>query len=812
MSIRFSIITATRAANGDHLRWHQSQTSAECELLVVSNDGAGSLGDAYNEGLAQAQGTYCCFIHDDVEVVSPNWLQQLAAVLESQPYDLIGVAGANIMPSNGVWWGGSPETRRGQVWHRQPDGRLQHDQFGDPDHDGLSPAVTLDGLLLFGRRWQFVAEPFDTSLLDGFHFYDADLCLRWLTRRHWQPAVYHQLKVIHNSGGSLKDIHRHQQRFLQRFGGFLPLTLDHVAIWRQNLAALRLVDRRSAAILTGHRVPGKVQHIVRESEAGPLLGLLADRDVVLSDPPAATLMTPSVPPLLFGCGDGERLQQLLATPPYLPLRLIEPEAHQLLHLLSRHRLDGALMSGRLRLRIVVNDQLLLREISLQQLTAELQEESRRQPPQPFESGSTALNSELFKVLRQAPQRLQQVAASLPPVEDEFRFDIAIISPRCAIFHDLAAQFKVLGVRCRLYNVPDRSSGWREERQQLLQQLRREPARLVLMRNRSLQEEEDPRHRLPLEDLVPGRLMSWWWDVPNIASWIDLESDSTAAPALAFARDLLPLLPAGSIWLPPGARSSFLDTDPISGDEPQPVTLSFVGQSRYRLLRDNLKQLTEGLSYIGGRAGVQFGRDLERRHTAAEVYHYLQHQQAELQALLSACSEAWTMPIYYLDYLLKMSLTGAFRIAAVEQIVAAGLPIEIYGDEGWRTGDVVGDAHLRGVIEPAELGGLYRRSRLNLNFNFMQVSSTVNPKVLDIAAAGGAVLTDYRPELEWLYPDPACRPFHFNRLDELPDMIATLLTRDITPQRQAIQHHTWQHHTLRRRAAWLIEQFGINRET
>jgi spore maturation protein CgeB len=43
----------------------------------------------------------------------------------------------------------------------------------------------------------------------------------------------------------------------------------------------------------------------------------------------------------------------------------------------------------------------------------------------------------------------------------------------------------------------------------------------------------------------------------------------------------------------------------------------------------------------------------------------------------------------------------------------------------------------------ELVKLYKASRINLNITKVQHKSAVNPKVFDIACAGGFVLTDYR---------------------------------------------------------------------
>jgi spore maturation protein CgeB len=133
---------------------------------------------------------------------------------------------------------------------------------------------------------------------------------------------------------------------------------------------------------------------------------------------------------------------------------------------------------------------------------------------------------------------------------------------------------------------------------------------------------------------------------------------------------------------------------------------------------------------------------------------------------------------------------------------------VFGDEGWVTSGAIDRSQWGGPVAPADLPGLYARSRLNLNFNFMQVSSTVNPKVLDVAAAGGAVLTDDRPELAELFPSPDVRPFVFTTLAELPDRVSSLLRRDLDSHRRGVREEVIAHHTMHHRADWLIRELSL----
>ncbi len=87
---------------------------------------------------------------------------------------------------------------------------------------------------------------------------------------------------------------------------------------------------------------------------------------------------------------------------------------------------------------------------------------------------------------------------------------------------------------------------------------------------------------------------------------------------------------------------------------------------------------------------------------------------------------------------------------------------------------------------------------------MQVSSTVNPKVFDIAAMGAVPLSDYRPELDELFPDASVRPKSFQSLEELPDRVSDLLHQDLDGYRYRLAAYTRQHHSLVNRARWIME--------
>ncbi len=478
--------------------------------------------------------------------------------------------------------------------------------------------------------------------------------------------------------------------------------------------------------------------------------------------------------------------------------------------LSRIDFSTALATGRLRLFLVPAASAIAREISLRECTSELVDRLHRPGGTVhfLATATTSRHSDFFDaVLHGVHGAVRTIEEFAKARASEATYDVTVVSPCCIIFDDLAQCFHRLGLKTQLLRVPDRPDMWTADQFRAAQlSLAKAPSRLVVTRNRTLFETEQPTAYPQPEALVPGNKAMWWWDVPNLATHVDLRHPRGNARAFGFARDILPLLPQGAEWLPPGARIPFVE----AGAQPeiaQDINVSFVGQSRLKHLHANLQRLTHTLRDLGGKAPA-LAKDLECSRRFEQLHGYLARHYSDIQDAITALAPAFPAHVYYLRYLLEMALSGAFRIAAIERLVREGVEVSLYGDDEWLHVAGVTSKCFRGLLNPTELPALYRRSRINLNLNFMQVSSTVNPKVLDISAAGGVVVTDSRPELELLYPDPAVRPFAFDSLDHLAEKIDMLQQVDLTQHRQAVREHTRQHHTLQQRARWIAQCFGL----
>lgn len=111
-----------------------------------------SMARGYNEGLSKSTAPIKCFIHQDVKIFEPFFVEKVKGLLED--FDLIGVLGAS------------------QIGMRWDVGRiLIHDKQYAPRLVEYEECDYLDGLLLITD----LPLEFDESN-ESFHFYDMDIC------------------------------------------------------------------------------------------------------------------------------------------------------------------------------------------------------------------------------------------------------------------------------------------------------------------------------------------------------------------------------------------------------------------------------------------------------------------------------------------------------------------------------------------------------------------------------------------------------------------------------------------------------------
>lgn len=148
-----------------------------------------SAAQALNYGGKKAAGKYIMFVHQDIDLLSPSFLEDAEKLLDN--ISDVGVAGIIGMS----WKGANHKSRIRNVI-------LEHEnpitKFGEPiqTHEEVQ---TIDECLFFIPKDVFEKYPFDEVTCDNWHFYAVDYCLsiRYIGLK---PYVL-PIKVHHRSQG-----------------------------------------------------------------------------------------------------------------------------------------------------------------------------------------------------------------------------------------------------------------------------------------------------------------------------------------------------------------------------------------------------------------------------------------------------------------------------------------------------------------------------------------------------------------------------------------------------------------------------------
>lgn len=163
----------------------------QIEIIEIRN--AVSIASGYNEGMKRAKGKIKVYLHQDVYLVHPQFLQDILLIFQNPAIGMIGVAGAAIIPESYIWWE-SPITI-GMTYEIR-NAHMRKLAFFMPKETYTDVAL-LDGLLLvtqYDLKWR-------EDILDGWHFYDCSQCLEF-KKAGYRIVVPYQISpwTIHDCG------------------------------------------------------------------------------------------------------------------------------------------------------------------------------------------------------------------------------------------------------------------------------------------------------------------------------------------------------------------------------------------------------------------------------------------------------------------------------------------------------------------------------------------------------------------------------------------------------------------------------------
>lgn len=163
------------------------------EVKPYKNDGSLSLTKIYNQALSESKFDFVCLIHDDIFFLKKGWGAEALRILgNNDEYGIVGVAGSKVFESHAIWW--DYQYRAGQVVHNI-NGACHISEYSGLIPDDVEECVVLDGLFLMVNKKK-IKHNFDENI-EGFHFYDIDICLSNYVSKACKIGVTTKIKIAH---------------------------------------------------------------------------------------------------------------------------------------------------------------------------------------------------------------------------------------------------------------------------------------------------------------------------------------------------------------------------------------------------------------------------------------------------------------------------------------------------------------------------------------------------------------------------------------------------------------------------------------
>lgn len=167
------------------------------EVLTV--DDAPSMTAGYEQARLSSDAKYKVYLHQDVEIVNPDFIKDLLAIFSREPsVGLVGMVGVSRLSSNGVWWSRPSSEARGGVRCIRDEKTATDLDFRERTGTKEKPyeiVEAVDGLLLATQY----DVPWRDDLIGSYHYYDISQCLEY-RRRGYRLAAPRQENfwVIHH--------------------------------------------------------------------------------------------------------------------------------------------------------------------------------------------------------------------------------------------------------------------------------------------------------------------------------------------------------------------------------------------------------------------------------------------------------------------------------------------------------------------------------------------------------------------------------------------------------------------------------------
>lgn len=248
--------------------------AAEPDSEVIANAPAGSLFRTYNLILEMVAGREdleaLVLVHQDAEIVDPNFCAKLRAALSDPDVGVVGCVGA-IGVRSIAWWEGS--VTWGSFIHRYQElggGDLPAFAWNGgelPPYARIGEVDTVDGFVMGLSPWTVEKIRFDESL-GALHGYDFDLCLQ--VREAGHKVVTADLKAIHHHSldlvGDPEGWVAAHMRVAEKWDGRMPHVGEAGGEWKDRARRAEAEAALAVAQAVSNRLKGDARALELERE------------------------------------------------------------------------------------------------------------------------------------------------------------------------------------------------------------------------------------------------------------------------------------------------------------------------------------------------------------------------------------------------------------------------------------------------------------------------------------------------------------------------------------------------------------------
>jgi len=174
------------------------------EARVLPQPGPFSFAALANAGVAAARGEFVCLLNNDIEVLSPTWLERMAAWASRED---VGAVGARLLyPDGTIQHAGVALGIAGSAGHVEKGATPIPGAFA-PWHGETRTVSAVTAACLLVSRTKYCAVGGMDAQNFAIDFNDVDLCLK-LAARGWQSLYCAEATLVHHESRSRGRVRR----------------------------------------------------------------------------------------------------------------------------------------------------------------------------------------------------------------------------------------------------------------------------------------------------------------------------------------------------------------------------------------------------------------------------------------------------------------------------------------------------------------------------------------------------------------------------------------------------------------------------